>query len=107
VDWVQTIKKCFLFDSVLYTSHARREMQQEPFGAIREEEVYEAIFASEVLEEYPEDTPYPSALLFGMTQSDRPLHTVCAYDGEEEKAIIITVYHPDPQRWENYRRRKK
>jgi hypothetical protein len=104
---MQAIKRCFDADSVLYTSHARREMKQEPFGEICEEEVYEAICTSEVVEEYPDDTPYPSALLLGMTRTNRPLHIVCAYDAEGKQAIIITVYHPDPQRWDYYRRRKK
>ena len=91
----------------LYTGHARREMKHEPFGEISEEEVEEAMSVSEVVEEYPDDTPYPSALLFGTTHANRPLHVVCAYDAEGEQAVIITVYHPDPQRWEDYRRRKK
>lgn len=104
---VKIIKKCFEADSVLYTSHARREMKEEPFGKIYEEEVRQAVAGCEVIEEYPDDTPYPSALFFGKTESRRPLHLVCAYDDEEEKAIIITVYHPDPERWHDYKRRKK
>lgn len=91
----------------MYTSHARREMKKEPFGEINEEEIYEAIFDCEILKEYPDDKPYPSVLLFGMTNAKRPLHIVSAYNAEEQKAIIITVYHPDPQLWEDYRRRKK
>ena len=107
MDWVETIKKCFDADSVLYTNHARREIKQEPFGEIKEEEVYEAVSNSEVIEAYPDDSPYPSALLYGMTKANRPLHIVCAYDAGEERTIVITVYHPDPQQWDDYRRRKK
>ena len=104
---MKVIKKCFDRDSVLYTSHARREMKQEPFGEIGEQEVHEAMSGAEMIEEYPDDTPYPSALLFGMTQANRPLHIVCAYNAGDDQAIVITVYHPDPQRWEGYRRRTK
>lgn len=107
MDWVEAIKRCFDTDSVLYTSHARREMKQEPFGEIREEEVYEAIFSSEVIEEYSDDVPHPSVLLFGYTRRSRPLHIVCAYDAEQKQTIIITVYHPDPAQWHDYRRRKR
>lgn len=60
-----------------------------------------------MIEEYPDDTPYSSALFFGKTKANRPLHLVCAYDADGEKAIMITVYHPDPERWYNYKRRKK
>ena len=36
-----------------------------------------------------------------------PIHAVCAYDSEADRVVIVTVYHPDPRRWENYRRRKR
>lgn len=107
MNWVEAIKSCFDADSVLYTTHARREMKEERFGEIREEEVHEAISCGEVIEEYPDDAPYRSALLYGLTQTNRPLHVVCAYNEKEKQAIIITVYHPDPQQWDDYRRRKK
>jgi hypothetical protein len=54
-------------------------MQEEEFGSITDQEVYEAICRSEVIETYPDDTPYPSVLIFGMTDANRPLHVVCAY----------------------------
>ena len=107
MDWVGIIRRCFETDSVLYSGHARREMKQEEFGEIAEHEVYEAIANCEVLEEYPDDKPYPSALFFGMTKAYRPIHVVCAYNEGGQQAIIVTVYHPDPERWDNYRSRKR
>ena len=59
--------------------HARYEMENEEFGRIVEREVYEDTYNGEVIEEYPDDKPYPSALIFGKTTTDRPLHMVCAY----------------------------
>jgi hypothetical protein len=106
-DWAQIVKRCFQIGAVLYTSHARREMKQEPLGEISEQEVYEAALSSEVLEEYPEDTPYPSALLLGRTLINRPVHLVCAYDEEDKQIIVITVYHPDARRWEDYKVRRR
>ena len=81
-------------------------MREEEFGAITDQEVYEAICSGEVIETYPDDTPYPSVLIFGRTGASRPLHTVCAYDGVGDQAIIVTVYQPDPGQWEDFRRRK-
>ncbi len=63
--------------------------------------------SAELLEEYPDDRPYPSCLLFGFARSRRPLHLVAAYDEIERQAIVITVYQPDPGKWEGYRRRKQ
>ncbi len=107
MDWPETLRRCFDLEKVLYSGHARREMREEEFGPISDQELYEAVCVGEVLETYPDDTPYPSILLFGFTQAGRPLHAVCAYDKDEDRAVVVTVYHPDPDRWEDYRRRKK
>ncbi len=42
----------------------------------------------------------------GTTAIGRPLHTVCAYNSEDDQAVVVTVYQPAPDRWEDYRRRK-
>jgi len=44
-----------------------------------------------IVKEYPDDKPYPSILIFGKTNRERPLHIVCAYDSEEDHTIVITV----------------
>jgi hypothetical protein len=107
LDWPDIIRGCFDEDRVLYSGHARREMQEEEFGFIIDQEVYEAICRSEVIETYPDDTPYPSVLIFGMTDANRPLHVVCAYDKGDDRVVVVTVYQPDPDRWEDNRRRKR
>ena len=99
------LQRCFREDRVLYTQHARREMRGEPFGRILEQEVYETTSAGEIIEDYPDDTPYPSCLVFSRTRRGRPVHVVCAHVPEEDRAIIITVYEPDPVRWIDFRRR--
>ncbi len=42
-----------------FTDHARREMDTEPLGAIYVEEILQALDSGEIIEEYPEDKPYP------------------------------------------------
>lgn len=82
-------------------------MLAEEFGVITDQEVGEAIESAELLEEYPDDRPYPSCLLFGLTRSGRPLHLVAGYDETGSRVIVITVYQPDPREWEDYRRRRR
>ncbi|HYY16991.1 MAG TPA: DUF4258 domain-containing protein [Gammaproteobacteria bacterium] len=84
MNWPETIKRCFEADRVLYSSHARREMREEEFGPISDREVYEAACNAEILETYPDDVPYPSVLILGMTAVNRPLHAVCAYDADAD-----------------------
>ena len=60
----------------------------------------------EVIEEYPSDTPFPSRLLVGKSR-DRVLHVVAADDPMGDETYIITVYEPDPNRWDaDFRRRR-
>ncbi len=105
--FIKRIVKCFQADLVFYTQHARFEMENEEYGAIFENEVYEAICSGEIIEDYPQDKPYPSALIFGKTTADRSLHIVGAYDEEENLTIVVTVYQPNPELWIDHKRRKK
>ncbi len=52
-----------------------------------------------MIERYPDDTPYPSALVLGFVAA-RPLHVVVALDGAGPHAYIITVYEPHATRFE-------
>ena len=106
MQWIERIRGCFEGDRVYYTNHAKVEMETEEFGPILDSEIYEAICAGEVIEEYPDDAPYPSALVFGLTRKGRPLHVVCAYNEEEARTIVVTAYQPDPDRWVDYRTRR-
>ena len=104
---INVIKESFKWDNVLYTKHAKDEMEKEEFGEIKEHEIYEAVIDGKVIEDYPGDKPYPSCLIYGKTHNSRPLHIVCAYAHDEAMSIIITVYQPHPGKWIEFERRKK
>lgn len=105
--WIETVRRCFLTEGIYYSHHARREMREEEFRPITDQELSEAVEKGAVIEEYSDDKPYPSALILGTTQADRPIHAVCAYDSDDEWKIIVTVYQPDPNRWVDFCRRKQ
>ncbi len=105
--FLEKIQKCNENDKVLYTQHARNEMINEKFGPIYENETNEAIKNGKIIKEYLNDKSYPSVLIYGKTESNRPLHAVCAYNQEDDIIIIITAYHPDPDVWENNTIRRK
>lgn len=102
---IEKIRECFKREQVLYTRHARDEMAEEEFGEIRAIEVTAAVMNGKIIESYPDDKPYPSYLIYGMTPEQRPLHLVCSYAEDSDLLIIITVYHPDPTRWIQFERR--
>ena len=104
---VDDVRTAFELDRVLFSEHARHEMRTEPLGRIREQEVTEAVATAERIDDYPDDEPYPSSLFLGWTSAARPLHLVVSYDEEAGLAIVVTVYEPDPQVWNDSRERKR
>lgn len=79
-----------------FSGHAVRRMFER---SIAMDEALAAIAAGEVIEEYPEDTPFPSVLLLAWIK-ERALHAVVAQDRESGNCYLITVYPPDPRLWE-------
>ncbi|MDO8585622.1 MAG: DUF4258 domain-containing protein [Armatimonadota bacterium] len=71
------------------------------------DEVRQALASGEVIEDYPNDLPYPSRLILGW-RGARPIHVVAAHDRVEDQTIVITVYEPDANLWESgFRRRRR
>jgi hypothetical protein len=62
---------------------------------ISEDIVKQVLKEGQVIEDYPDDTPYPSALIMGW-YGDRPVHVVAAYNVEEDETVVVTVYEPGP-----------
>jgi len=52
----------------------------------------------ELIEDYPDDQPYPSRLVLGHMGS-RPIHAVLAFR-PDNSIIVVTVYEPDLQVWD-------
>jgi hypothetical protein len=85
------------------TSHMLLRFQQR---SITYEEIKQVIMNGEIIEEYPDDYPYPSCLILGHTVNNRVLHTVVGMS--ETKLWLITVYQPDPKQWdEEFKVRKE
>lgn len=81
-------------DSFAFSGHAIRRMFER---AITVEQVTEAISNGEIIMNYPDDQPYPSALALGYAD-DRALHVVLARE-PAGLCQIITAYWPDPAIW--------
>ena len=104
---IARIQDCFKAGKIYYSRHARGEMENDEFGEILDQEVYEAVLSGKVIENYPDDFPYPSCLIYGQTLKGRHIHVVCAYSAVELLGIVITVYEPDPEKWFDFLRRKQ
>ena len=82
--------------TVTFTGHAVKRMFER---SVNESEILEVLELGEVIEEYPDDYPFPSRLLLRVVRG-RPLHVVAGFDAKNERCYIITMYVPDPARWD-------
>lgn len=86
-----------------FSQHA---VDQSIIRHISVQELREAIAESTIIEDYPDDKYGPSCLLLGLTHSRRPVHIQCSYPSRP-LVKIITLYEPDPQRWIDWKIRRR
>jgi len=98
-----TNKKYPAYRHLTFRIHALRQMFQR---RISDSDVRELLGLGIIIEEYPDDTPYPSCLVSGIINS-RPLHVVMAYNNVDREAIVITAYEPDPNVWSDQFTRRR
>ncbi len=91
------VKELATKDKLAFKKHTVLRMSQRNISA---DAVKQTLQRCEIIEDYPEDRPLPSALVLGYTENNRVLHTVIALDEGEEMLWIITVYEPTLLEWE-------
>jgi len=94
---LSALKKAISEGQYLWRKHALIRLAER---GINQEEALEVIQEGEVIENYPDDTPYPSCLIFKKVD-ERPIHVVVAFDSEDDFAYIITVYEPSLEEFES------
>jgi len=73
---------------------------------ISREIVKQILLEGEIIEDYPNDKPFPAALFFGRFQGE-PFHVVSAFDSLSGYCFVITVYRPDLDHFEtDYKTRR-
>jgi hypothetical protein len=88
---------------LVYRVHAIERMVER---GINDDDVRQVLDRGKEIESYPADYPYPSRLLLGWSGS-RAIHVVVADNMADNETIIVTVYEPDPDRWQpGFERRK-
>ena len=65
---------------------------------ISAQKVAQTLHTGETIEDYSSEMPEPSRLILGF-QGKRPLHVVVSENQKTNEITIITVYIPDPGKW--------
>ena len=74
------------------------EEQMQERGISRAD-VKRTIATGEIIEDYLDDFPNPSCLIFGYTVNNRVLHVIAGCDNVS--IYIVTAYYPDTKKFEN------
>ena len=91
---IEDVRKYILTDKVKWTEHCSFRMFERE---IHQEDVQRAILNGKIIEQYPEDYPFPSCLIIGYNLANEIMHVVCGLG--DDKLYIITVYCPDIEKW--------
>jgi len=93
---INKIKQLIKDEKIRWTNHIVVRLLQRN---IAQDDVLNALLNGEIIEEYENDYPYPSCLVYGISLNNKVLHVVCG--SNEEELWIITAYYPDNIEWKN------
>jgi len=82
---------------IIFSNHAVQQMFQR---SITVDDVKFVLRNGILVNDYPDDKPLPSKLLFADCNG-RSLHVVCSENSIENETIVITAYEASTDIWEN------
>ena len=89
-------------DTIFLTQHLQQRMHKH---GVRYDDLTSAMANGEIIEQYPNDYPYPSCLVLGFAENGDALHVVCGIGNGI--LWIITVYYPSADKWESDNKTRK
>ncbi len=81
---------------MIISIHAQERLRQR---GIRTKDVRACVMSGEIIEQYPDDFPFPSCLIFGHALDGGIIHVVVSDEGTGGR--IITAYLPDNTKFED------
>ena len=89
--------------NVFFRLHAVQRMFERNISV---KKVEQALRSGEIIEDYSAEMPEPGRLILG-GQGKRPFHMVAAENPSTNDVTIITVYYPDPRKWDKEFKRRR
>ena len=81
---------------IIFRVHAVQRMFERNISAKR---VCQALQFGETIEDYSAEMPEPSRLILSF-QGKRPLHVVTSENPWTNEVTVVTVYIPNPEKWD-------
>lgn len=82
-------------ENMVLTQHSRKRFSER---GIKIQDITNAIETGEIIEDYPEDYPFPSCLILGKS-GEVNIHIVASINAD--MIYLITAYIPNPDKWED------
>ena len=76
--------------NIKWAKHCLERMQERDISI---NDVESCLQTGEIIEDYPDDFPHPSCLIFGYTEENRILHIVVGSNGDT--LFFIPAYYPN------------
>ena len=93
---LEQLRKLCHDDTIALTQHLTLRCEER---GIVFEDIKAAISSGEIIEQYPDDYPYPSCLVHHQLCDNKYLHVVVGLG--DVRLWVITTYHPDDDKWES------
>ncbi len=93
---ISDLRKLCEDGAIKWTAHVVARLQER---GIEPSDIRNCITTGHIIEDYPDDYPYPSCLILGATVNGKMIHTVVGVG--EGYLWLITAYYPDPLKWNN------
>ena len=90
------LRSYFENDEVLISDHVAMRFRQK---GLKVKNIRFVVNNGEIIEQYPDDYPFPSCLILGKTIDGKYIHVVMSDEGKMSK--VITAYYPDPNKWDD------
>ena len=81
--------------NIKWAKHCLERMQERDISI---SDVESCLQTGEIIEDYPDDFPHPSCLIFGHTKESKILHIVVGSDNST--LFFITAYFPNTDKFE-------
>jgi hypothetical protein len=94
---INDIRKDLINGNFVHSVHSAERVIERNISAL---EIAQIGKNAVIIEDYPDDKISPSCLIPGYTDNGKPLHLLLTRD-EEFEMKIITIYEPDPAKWQN------
>ena len=81
--------------NIKWAKHCLERMQERDISI---NDVESCLQTGEIIEDYPDDFPHPSCLIFGYTKDNKILHIVVG--SNSDVIFFITAYYPSTDKFE-------